>query len=228
MHRYREGDAAIAGGAADHAFLTWGLLELYAATFDPFWLEEARGLIDDLMDRFWDSEGLGVFTADAAQTDVPVRQKEVYDGATPSANAVTWYVLLRMGQLAGDPELLQRAAALGSALAPAVGRNPSAHTMSLVALNLALGPAHEVVVVGGPADSDTRALLDALASDFRPCTAVLLKPVGDQADADRIAKMAPFTAGHELSEGRAAAYVCSEFVCQRPTNDASEMLALLG
>ncbi len=228
LHRYREGEAAISGGAADHAFLIWGLLELYGASFDPHWLEQARGLLDDLIDRFWDPEGLGVFNADVEQTDVPVRQKEVYDGATPSANAVTWYVLLRMGQLASDPKLLERAAALGRALSAPVERNPSAHTMSLVALDLALGPAQEVVVVGGPTDPDTLTLLDTLARDFRPSTAILLKPAGDGADAGRVAAIAPFTVGHEPIEGRAAAYVCSDFVCHRPTSDASEMLDLLG
>ena len=227
LHRYREGEAAIAAGAADHAYLIWGLVELYAATFDTQWLEAASTLMQELMGGFWDPNGTGVFNAAIDQTDVPVRQKDVYDGATPSANAVTWYVLLRLGQLTGNVELLNRAAALGQALGGPVSRNPSAHTMSLVALDLAVGPAYEVVVVGDALAEDTRNLLHALQTGYRPRIVTLFKGVGGE-DGDRIGELAPFSAGYGLLNGRAAAYVCSEFACQRPTNDSSEVLALLG
>ena len=167
------------------------------------------------------------FNAASDQKDVPVRQKDVYDGAMPSANAVTWYVLLRLGRLTGNGKFLNRAAELGQVLAGPIDRNPSAHTMSLVALDLALGPTHEVVVVGDGGSEDTQALLNALQTEYRPRIATLFKEVGDEAG-DRLGELAPFSASHGLIDGRAAAYVCSDFACQRPTQDSSEMLALLG
>ena len=238
LHRYRDGESAIPAGAADHACLIWGMIELYAATFDPRWLRAARELLDPLLKRFWDPDRHGVFNVDAAQTDVPVRQKELYDGATPSANATTWYVLLRLGRLTGDLELLDRADALRGALAGPVGGAPSAHTMSLVALDLALGPAQEVVVAGDPDDPGTRRMLDALADRYAPRTAVLFKPAGSPAEAPgapaaeasaaaALAETAPFTAPHDLLDGKATAYVCTGFACRRPTTDVSEMLKQL-
>ena len=225
LHRYRDGDAAIPAGAADHACLSWGLVELYGATFDPRWLRAARELLDALLERFWDPDRLGVFNVDAAQRDVPVRQKELYDGATPSANATTWYVLLRLGRLTGDLELLDRAEALRRAVAGPVAGAPSAHTMSLVALDLALGPAQEVVVTGDPGESGTRRMLAALADRYAPRTAVLFKPAGSPADA--LAEIAPFTAPYDLLDGKATAYVCADFACRRPTTDTAEMMQQL-
>ena len=241
LHRYRDGESAIPAGAADHACLIWGLIELYGATFDPRWLRAARELLDPLLDRFWDPDRHGVFNVDATQTDVPVRQKELYDGATPSANATTWYVLLRLGRLTGDLELLDRAEALRGALAGPVGGAPSAHTMSLVALDLALGPAQEVVVTGDPDEPGTRRMLAALADRYAPRTAVLFKPADRRATApggpvetapggpaaDPLAEVAPFTAPHDLLDGKAAAYVCTGFSCRRPTTDVAEMLKQL-
>ena len=241
LHRYRDGDSAIPAGAADHACLIWGLIELYGATFDPRWLRAARELLDPLLERFWDPDRNGVFNVDATQTDVPVRQKELYDGATPSANATTWYVLLRLGRLTGDLELLDRAEALRGALAGPVAGAPSAHTMSLVALDLALGPAQEVVVTGDPDDPGARRMLAALADRYGPRTAVLFKPAGTSAEApggpateapggpvaEALAEIAPFTAPHDLLDGKATAYVCTGFACRRPTTDVAEMLEQL-
>jgi len=233
LHRYRDGDAAIPAGAADHACLCWGLIELYGATFDPRWLRMARELLDALLERFWDPDRLGVFNVDAAQRDVPVRQKELYDGATPSANATTWYVLLRLGRLTGDLELLDRAEALRRALAGPVAGAPSAHTMSLVALDLALGPAQEVVVTGDPDESGTRRMLAALAGRYAPRTAVLFKPAGSPSEApggpaaDPLEEIAPFTAPYDLLDGKATAYVCADFACRRPTTDIAEMMRQL-
>ena len=39
LHRFRDGEAGIPAFADDYAFLSWGLLELYGATFDPCWLQ---------------------------------------------------------------------------------------------------------------------------------------------------------------------------------------------
>ncbi len=234
LHRYRDGESAIVAGAADHACLIWGLIELYGATFDPRWLRSARELLDPLLERFWDPDRLGVFNVDATQSDVPIRQKELYDGATPSANATTWYVLLRLGRLTGDVELLDRAEALRRALAGPVGEAPSAYTMSLVALDLALGPSQEVVVAGDPDEPGTRRMLAALAGRYAPRTAVLFKPAGSRTEApggppaDLLAQLAPFTEPHDLLDGKATAYVCTDFACQRPTADIPEMLTQLG
>ncbi len=72
----------------DYAFFIWGLLELYEATFEVRWLQEALDLNADFVERFWDSSVGGFyFTAEDAES-LLVRKKEVYDGATPSGNSV--------------------------------------------------------------------------------------------------------------------------------------------
>ncbi|MDH3734078.1 MAG: thioredoxin domain-containing protein [Gemmatimonadota bacterium] len=225
LHRYRAGTAGIRAGAADYAYLLWGLIELYGATFEPEWLERSGDLAVALMEEFWDHDRGGLFTSAADVDDVLVRQREIYDGATPSVNATARYALARLSQLTGNPEWASRSAAIGDAFAGVVERNPSAHTMSLVALDLALGPSHEVVIAGDRGATDTGVLLATIEGRFRPRTGVLLRPSGEGAKV--LDRVAPFTRGQSPVGGAAAAYVCSEFACQRPTTDASEMVTLL-
>jgi len=48
-HRYRDGETAIDGMLCDYAYVVWGLLELYAASFKPEILEQAI----QLNRKFW-------------------------------------------------------------------------------------------------------------------------------------------------------------------------------
>jgi uncharacterized protein len=61
LHRHRDGESAISGFADDYAFLAWGILELYEATFDAVWLEECVSLTEHFLGHFWDTEGAGSF-----------------------------------------------------------------------------------------------------------------------------------------------------------------------
>jgi uncharacterized protein YyaL (SSP411 family) len=231
LHRYREGEAALQATAADYAFLVWGLIELYETTFEPRHLAESLRLHKDMVERFWDDEAAGFFTAAADVSDLPVRQKEAYDGATPSANAVAWYNALRLARLTGDPELEERAARHEKAFAGTILRMPSAYTMWLTALDFRVGPAHEVVIAapypaGGEGDTGAAAFLDALRTRFIPRVVVLDRlqgPAGEE-----LAALAPFAAAHGPVDGQAAAYACSDFACQAPVLEPAALLRALG
>src|SRR5262249_33209789 len=61
LGRYRDGEAASPGYLDDHAFLVWGLLELYEASFDIVYIERALQLNEQMLDLFWDDENGGLF-----------------------------------------------------------------------------------------------------------------------------------------------------------------------
>jgi uncharacterized protein YyaL (SSP411 family) len=57
LHRYREGEAALAGMLCDYAYFVWGLLEVYGTCFDTDILEKAILLNDQMLRLFWDAAG---------------------------------------------------------------------------------------------------------------------------------------------------------------------------
>ena len=226
LHRWRNGHAGISGHLDDYAFLAWGLLELYEATLEPEWLEEAVGLAEAMKARFWDSEHGGFYlTAEEGSEDLIVRPKELYDGAIPSGNAVALTVLLRLGRLTGEARWEETADALLRWAAAQVRQHPSGFTALLVGLQFALGPTHEVVVVGERTAADTQALLRALRTSYLPSKVLLFRPAGEAEP--RIADVTPFVRAHHALDGKATAYVCENYQCQAPTSDVDEVLALL-
>jgi uncharacterized protein YyaL (SSP411 family) len=224
-HRYRDGEAAIGAFLDDYAFLCWGLIELYEATFASSYLQRALDLNAMMLEHFWDGEGGGFyFTADDADR-VLVRKKEIYDGAVPSGNAVAMLNLLRLARLTGHQEYEEKAATLSRAFSDSIAPSPGAHTQFMIALDLARGPSYEVVIVGDPQAEDTKAMVGALRKAFVPNKVVIFRPAGEEAPG--ITRLAGFTKDLAHLNNKATAYVCRAFRCELPTTEAHQMLALL-
>ena len=225
LHRYRNGQAGITGHLDDYAFMTWGLLELYEATFKTTYLETALALNSIMLDQFWDEQGGGFFlTADDGEA-LLVRNKDIYDGAIPSGNSVAAMNLLRLGRMTVNPALEQQAAALGRAFSGLVHQSPTGFAQLLSAVDFGVGPAYEVVIAGKPGSADTENMLAALRRAYHPNIVVIFHPMG-KGEAD-IVRLAPFIKTQVSLDGQATAYVCHNYACQRPTTDVEVMLAAL-
>jgi uncharacterized protein YyaL (SSP411 family) len=226
LKRYRKGNAGLPAHLNDYAFVVWGFLELYQASFKTIYLQEAMRLNDQMIKHFWDHQSGGLFmTADDGEK-LLIRNKEIYDGAIPSGNSVAALNLLRLGHMTGRQDYLQKAESIGKAFSGSVNRYPPGHTHLMVAVEYALFPNYEVVIAGKPRAKDTRAMLTALRQPFLPGKVVLLRPA-DKKEAAELIRMAPYTEFMVPKDGRATAYVCTDFVCKLPTTEISQMLANL-
>jgi hypothetical protein len=226
LHRSRAGSAGIPGFLDDYVFLTAAHLELYDATFDPRHLRHAVALQRQTVDLFHDPEHGGFFFSAIDNERLPVRQKEVYDGAMPSGNSMAADNLVRLARLLGDRSFSALADGLFSAFGGEASRQPAAHSQLMAALLRASSPSIEIVLAGEPEGDDTRALLDVVRGSAPPQAAVLVVPPGPAGDPIR--ELVHFAAGYRPLDGKAAAYVCRDFSCQRPTTDPGELAELLG
>jgi uncharacterized protein YyaL (SSP411 family) len=225
LHRYRNDEAAISGHLDDYAFMIWGLIELYEATFEPRYLKAAMEHNTYMLAHFWDDKNGGFFfTPDNGETLI-IRKKEIYDGAMPSGNAVAMHNLLRLSRITADASLDERAARINRAFSEHIRQYPSGHTHFLVSVDYAIGPSYEVVVVGAPEASDTSEMLRSIRNAFIPNRVVIFRTL--EKASKEIEEIAPFIKSHVSSDGKATAYVCIGNACCSPTTDIDEMLELL-
>ena len=225
LHRYRDGEAGLPAHVDDYAFMIWGLLELYEATFKVDYLKTALDLNKLFVEYFWDPERGGFYFTSTDGSELPVRKKEIYDGATPSGNSVAALNLLRLHRITGDPEFEKLADLLGRAFSTSVNQFPSAYTQLLVALEFGIGPSHEIVITGRAGATDTTRLLNELRMPFLPNKVVLFRPV--DGELSEIGGIAPYTKDQNTLDGKATAYVCANFSCEMPTADPVKMMELL-
>ncbi|MBI3271325.1 MAG: thioredoxin domain-containing protein [Planctomycetes bacterium] len=227
LRRYRAGQAAVPGTAEDYAYVTWGLLGLYEATFDPRWLREARGLARDMVRLFADESAGGALWLTGKDTEaLVVRTREIYDGATPSSNAMAALSLLRIGRLTADTAMEEQGRAILKTFSSVIAGQPEAYPVSLLALDFSLGPTREIVLVGDPAAEGTAALVAALRRRFQPNQVITLVPPAG-ATRTAIEELIPFVKGQEMKDGKPSAYVCQNFACKRPITDPAEFEKVL-
>ena len=75
--------------AADHAALIDAFTRLGELTGEARWTQLALEVADTLLLHHWDHEAGGVFTTPDDGEQLVVRQKDLLDNATPSANSTT-------------------------------------------------------------------------------------------------------------------------------------------
>ena len=214
LRSWREFPSDIAGFAEDYAFFIQGLLDLYEAGFDLRWLKLALALQERQDALFWDGDSY--FSSRAGDPLVPLRMKDDYDGAEPSANSISALNLLRLARMLYETSLEERAQKILAAHAMQMERAPTAVPQMLVALELALRPPAQSVVAGR--SDEAQSLIRALSKSFRPHTATILL---DSPEAvEFFSRHSP--ALHEMKPiaGKPALYECENFICRAPVTSA--------
>ena len=216
LRAWREGQARHNAYLEDYAALILGLLALYQSDPHPRWYQWALRLTEEMVTHFRDPNG-GFFDTRADHETLFTRPKDLQDNATPSGNALASTALLQMAAYTGRGDWRNLAEADLRSIVSAATRYPTAFARWLSALDFALGPVVEVVILGAPNDQHTQALVQTLWSAYRPRLVAALSgyppaPGGPALLDDR----------HLLQE-MPTAYVCQNFLCRQPVNDPDEL-----
>jgi uncharacterized protein len=211
LRTWREGKSSIRAFAEDYAFVIQALLDLYEATFDATWFEWAIKLQEKQNELFFDGNSfLGNAEGDPL---VPVRLREDYDGAEPSANSISALNLLRLGWMLHDETYVERARRVISSFAGILNAMPSAIPKMLCALDMLLTPPRQWVIAGTRGTADTEALTRAAHRHFEPNRVLIF------------AEDTPASAAMKPLDGHAALYRCENFACQAPVTSLPDNLA---
>jgi uncharacterized protein YyaL (SSP411 family) len=208
---------APAGVLADYGCVAEAFDGLYQLTGEVRWLTVAGELLDTALDQFADQSGGFYDTAADAETLV-TRPADPTDNATPSGRSAVCAALVTHTALTGDTRYRAAAEAALGPVVPIIEKH--ARFAGLAAATgeaLVAGPVEIAVVGASPAD---RAPLVRLAVRSQPPGAVIVAGRPDEAGA-------PLLAQRPMIAGRATAYVCRGFVCERPITDAPALAAQL-
>jgi uncharacterized protein YyaL (SSP411 family) len=217
---WKDGEARLGAYLEDYAYLLEGLLTLYEATFEVRWFDAARQTADLMIELFADSEHGGFFTTARDHERLIARRKDVDDHPIPSGNSSAAYGLLRLAALTGEREYERHAVGVFRLLHQAGARHPHALAHLLRAMDFHFASVKEVALAAPAGGNGLGELAAVVRSNFRPYVVL----AGGLEGTERPELMRERSA----VDGKASAYVCENFACQRPVTRPEELAAALG
>jgi uncharacterized protein YyaL (SSP411 family) len=213
-HTWKNGQAKFPAFLDDYAFLIQALIQLQEITADKKWLIIAKSYSEFVIENFSESQTGFFFYTPLTQTDVIVRKKEVYDGATPSGNAVMAYNLHHLSILFDKKGWRDRSAAMISSMGMAITRYPTSFGNWICLLQEMISGTNEIALVG----MDFSDLHSDLLSGFIPHRVMMSTNVLDSIFPLLVEK--PVTNTPTI-------YLCRNYTCQNPVFSAKDLISLI-
>ncbi len=225
LRTYKDGQAKLNAYLDDYANLIDGLTRLFEATGESRWIEAALSLTEVMVNEFHDDAKGGFFYVGSSHETLIARQKDAYDNATPSGNAMAATALARLSALTGRNDLDALARSTLQSVHLVMERMPTAAGQSLIALDFLLAPAREYAVISGSDPQELRSALQAIAHKFDPHKVVAPAP---RAVSPELAKLVPLLANRPARDERVTTYICENFACQAPVVGVAALKSALG
>jgi hypothetical protein len=219
LRTYKESQAKLNAYLEDYTFYINGLVTLFETTGELEWFAEARALTETMIAEFWDEQEGGFFYTGRSHEDLIVRSKDFFDNATPSGNSVAADALLRISLLTDNSDYRRRAASILRLTASSVQRYPSGFGRVLCALDFYLGTPQEIAIIGNPSTTETQSLRNQIWNRYLPNKVVAQAPPHDS----KAAALIPLLRDRPALNAKPTAYVCKQFVCQKPATTPEEL-----
>lgn len=221
LHRsWREGQTKHNAYLEDYAGLILALMALYQSDPNKEWYLWALKLADEMVEHFADPNG-GFFDTRKDHETLLVRPKDIQDNATPSGNSLAATALLELAAFGDRLHWRDIAEKMLSSVYAVMLRYPTGFAQWLCAADFAVGPTHEIAIIGDTQHAGTKELLNTLWKSFRPRQVTAISKYPPESDAPALLKDRP------LLNGLPTAYVCKGFVCLQPVNTPTEMESLM-
>ncbi|MFM8942310.1 MAG: thioredoxin domain-containing protein [Acidimicrobiaceae bacterium] len=190
--------------ACDLAHLVDAFTRLAEATGKSIWISRSIEVADQLIADYWDEKNGGLFTIATDAEQLVVRQKDLLDNATPSANSVAANALLRLGALTGKEKFSRKAQEIMRLFTRIAEAAPSAFGNLLQAVYLVNKGVTEIAITGDRPD-----LVESVKKSWLP-TAV-------------IAFGEPYESPLWQDRRPGFAYVCQNYVCSAPVTTVDQL-----
>lgn len=212
--RWRENEPAHAGQLDDYAVYGLALLELYRATFEPEYLQQAIFRAGQMAELFEAEQGGYYLTAKDAEQLI-ARPKETYDGALPSGNAAAAVLLVQLAGYTGELVWQEAADRQIRFLTGAMQNYPLGHSFGLLALLYSLYPSKELICVTREGQLP-RPLQEYLQTNLAPNLTLILKT---EENAETLGRALPFTKDYPIPEEGTIYYLCQNGMCGKPEEE---------
>jgi uncharacterized protein len=214
FHTWKNNQARIPAFIDDYSFLVAALIELAKVSMDYKWLEKATSLMVFVIENFSDEHNILFYYTPAFQSDILLRKIELYDGATPSGNAVMARNLYELSILNGNTGWRLRAENMLARVGELAGKYPTSFGVWLNLLMEIIAGTNEVAIIGPDAEKAGTAFL----KHFLPHTILM---VSEHENDDF-----PILSEKKI-QGKTRYFLCRNYACETPVFSLPALLSAI-
>lgn len=219
---YKEGTKPTQAFLADYANFANSLIELYSATLELDYLQQAQSLASRMIALFWDDEDRRFYMTRKGDDELFIRPTDEYDGALPSGSSRAIECLGRLARLTGDSDFSHMFEKAVKEFTGIAADMPGAYNHFVSTLFAQIIPFRQIIITAKKDNEQARQVYKHLQKEYLPFTTLLFydRSVEAKQVFPRLTAYDPFQSF--------AAYVCENFACQSPLYDPEELLKQLG
>ncbi|MFN5422147.1 MAG: thioredoxin domain-containing protein [bacterium] len=211
LHTHKLGESKYSAFLDDLAYLVQSLIYLYEPTGDLRYLQKARDIMEYAIQHYGDESGVLFYFTPDFQHDILVRKKEIYDGATPSSNAVMAWNLYRLGILFDQFQWKERSIAMLTSVKEAAIKYPGSFGIwSNLFMEINRGT-HEIAIVGLEYQQAVRNLLQR----YLPNKVIM----ASEGPSDQF----PLLKDRVAPKGEIRYHACRDYSCRVPVSTENEL-----
>ena len=200
----------------DYAYLIQAYIHLQEITGKQAYILKARALTEFVVSHFKDPDSPFFYFTPAFQTDIVVRKKEVYDGATPSGNSVMAANLYYLGIVFDLPGWKIQSRKMVESVGHALTHYPTSFGIWSSVLQQMIYGLNEIVVAGSSAPQK----LAEINYNYIPNKVIQSTIFANEEF--------PLIKGKFPEDGTTKLFLCKDYSCKQPVSKTEELLALLG
>lgn len=207
---YKNGKSTIHALLDDYAFTITAFINLYQATFDESWLQEANTLTAYTIEHFFDEKSRMFFYTQNQYANLISRKMEIADNVIPSSNSQMAKNLFLLGHFFYNEDYIGKAKQMLINVEEDVEKNIYFYTNWGILQALFSKPLYEVAITG----NDCISKLKEFDQHYLPQTIYL-----GSKEQSRLTLLK-----NKLIAGQTTIYVCLDKTCKLPVTEVSKAL----
>lgn len=215
QHTWKNKEAKFNAFIDDYAILIQSCIHLQEATGNFTYLEKAASITEYVLNNFSDENETLFYFTEKDQADIVVRKKEIYDGATPSGNAVMAENLQYLSIILNKPEWNERALSMLQSLGNTITRYPTSFGIWCGLLQKYIFGINEIAIVGNQSKSNAH----QFSREFIPNK---ILQFSEKENTDY-----PLISNKNILVGKTLFYLCKDYSCKQPVETLEDFLQLL-
>lgn len=215
LARYRDKEAKYHAYSEDYAHLITALLDLFLATNNLHYLDKTLFYTKQMIDLFYDAKTFGFYQTAHDAEKLLFRNKEIYDGATPSTNAIMALNFIRLAEITDETAYEDLAIKQFEAFGQSIQKTPTATMYFLTAYLMYRVPKRKIVLITEEINDDVKELQHIVRNRCIPCTEMITLLKEDILEHDLFS--------YYIEDEPIALYICENYMCLDPIYEIDQM-----